>query len=1701
MTQDLNTEIKIGADASGVETGVAGAKKALASLGQAADQVGRTGGEGLKKIGAGGEDSARRLGSATKNMVASLQRQIAAAEAGGTANRQYQESIARLRGADVNALKPYLDQLDAARDKAEKAARANAGLEGSMGSLSGAASLARSALTTMVGSITIGAFVDFVRGINDGIDALNDIKDATGSSIENISALEDVAKRTGHSMDSVTSTLVKFNQVLSEAKPGSAQELALKAIGLSAKELRDLDPAEALLKTAQALTEFEDDANKARLVQELFGKSIREVAPFLNDLAEKGKLVAKVSTEQADEAAKFNKQLSEMDANVDEAARALVGPMVTSLNTLIAKFKEGREAGRSFWSIQSENYWNWVSDFYGGSDKPAPAPFVPSGPGGGAGRGSVNPALPRPSVGNVPDANALKAAADAAKKAAEERKKDLQEQAKLMAELSGLTSSFAEDWNRLTAIYQAGGMSLEQYTKAQADLLAKQPGIKAAADAEVKAREAINKADLEAAQTHERYIASLLSGTDKIRADATAQEEATRRMGLSKEAVAELDAAKLEMLATDLELQAIKAMDRNLDEQAYTALKAQAEAYRGLASAKRAGASKEQWMDAQKASDDAAKKVTEEWKRSAEKIEDSLTDALMRGFESGKDFAKNLRDTVINMFKTMVLRPVISAIVNPVAGAVTGMMGLSGAANASTGGASMLGNVGSLFGAGGLSGSLAAGAGWLTGATTLGGSLSAGASLIGTGTLAGGMSGAGMIVGALGPIALGIGALSSIISSLDDSGTYHTGGAAQYSGARGLRTSLGPEDKDQFGIGMGWFQRGDQTISAVSGIAQGLGTALDGVAVAFGQKAGYEIATAFADDTSEDGAWGALRISKDGQELLNWQDTRTSRWAPKEFGDGEAGYKEYLAAVAKDTRQVLLDMDLPSWADKMLTSIGESASMEQLTGVLTQIGVVQSAFVSLGKSMEMFSGLTDEMQSGLLTAAGSIDALTAGAGAFYQGFYSEQERVDAAVAQLKKTLAGFDLSIDPTLGDDAKDQFRAAVEAAFAAGDADLAAGLLAISGNFATAADYFEQLSQSAADAATQAAGQAAQIAERPAAEQASIAGDLRRQIMELTGDTAAIRQLEIAGMNAANVALYDRVQALQAEAEQASIRADLDRQVLELTGDTAAIRQLEIAGMDAVNVALYDRIQALQSEQQAAEAAAQAAAEQASISENLQRQLIQLTGDTAAIRQLEIAGMDAVNVALYDRVQALQAEQQAAAEAQRAAEQAAQAQLELQQRTAEAMQNLQIELYRAQGDNLSAVAMERERELAALAQFGPAAVAMQQQIYGIMDAMSALESGAAAYFAGVDRQKAAEDYTDQGSDALSKFFGTAADASAGAAASAARASADAASTAAASWRSAAQSIQAAIDGLRAGTTDAMDPAARYALTKATLDAYTVSALGGDADAASKLSGAANDFLKASESGSTTHAQYLRDRVLAEAKLASVMGSAQAQASVQDTIAASAGAAVTQLEAMNANLTGFASTLYELLSTQYQGADRGTAEGVASTFGQMQADFDAYFNEFKTGSTYTDAAFNGGSFTRLSGDMAAYTDADGVISYLRATESVLDIAKRIPELRQAWEQQYGLKLPGYAVGTSYVPVTGPALLHEGEAVIPKAFNPWAGGGQGNGEMLAELRALRQTNERLEARLASIEESNRDMATILDNVTEGGNAMRSEVMA
>lgn len=89
----------------------------------------------------------------------------------------------------------------------------------------------------------------------------------------------------------------------------------------------------------------------------------------------------------------------------------------------------------------------------------------------------------------------------------------------------------------------------------------------------------------------------------------------------------------------------------------------------------------------------ANKVVIEEWERTSQQIEQSLTDALLRGFESGEDFAENFRNTLKNMFATLVLRPIIQPIAQGMSGLVLQAVGMGGGLGGVGGGASGIGNL------------------------------------------------------------------------------------------------------------------------------------------------------------------------------------------------------------------------------------------------------------------------------------------------------------------------------------------------------------------------------------------------------------------------------------------------------------------------------------------------------------------------------------------------------------------------------------------------------------------------------------------------------------------------------------------------------------------------------------------------------------------------------------------------------------------------------------------------------------------------------------------------------------------------------------------------------------------------------------------------------------------------------------------------
>ncbi len=229
-------------------------------------------------------------------------------------------------------LEARLANLQAGLDKAGLLAERQA--ERMQRAFSGASKALTAAGGAIAAAFSVSVITRWVSATVDGLDALNDLADATGASVENLSALEDIAARTGTSMDTAGDAVIKLNKALADAKPDNDIGAAFKALNLDVAELKRLDPVQAFQRVAIALSGFADDANKARLTQELFGKSLKDVAPLLKDVAEAGTLQAKVTAEQAAEAEKFNKSIFQVQKNLQDLSRLLLGPVVQGFNRM-----------------------------------------------------------------------------------------------------------------------------------------------------------------------------------------------------------------------------------------------------------------------------------------------------------------------------------------------------------------------------------------------------------------------------------------------------------------------------------------------------------------------------------------------------------------------------------------------------------------------------------------------------------------------------------------------------------------------------------------------------------------------------------------------------------------------------------------------------------------------------------------------------------------------------------------------------------------------------------------------------------------------------------------------------------------------------------------------------------------------------------------------------------------------------------------------------------------------------------------------------------------------------------------------------------------------------------------------------------------------------------------------------------------------
>lgn len=434
--------------------------------------------------------------------------------------------------------------------------------------------------------------------------------------------------------------------------------------------------------------------------------------------------------------------------------------------------------------------------------------------------------------GGVKDA--LKARSDAQKEG-ERAAKKLND---AHMEALGIDKDYAEKVRELELLQKKNRITVDEYSSAILRLAQAQPVVRDNAKAEAESQKLLADMQREATTAREKYAEALFKGqADAEKVLATVTEERDK-IGLTKEALAALTAKRYEAMAATADQRFEEASLNGEYGDQIEALRKTAEAYREAARVVREGGLKQAGIDDARRVAEEAKKATQAWRQQTEQIERSITDSLMRGFESGKGFAQGLVDTLKNMFKTLVLRPIISAVVQPVAGGLTGLLGLSGLATAGTGSGGAAGTAGAV-------GSVASGASGLGGLLGgLGGSLGAfgssmGASMAtmfsGPGLFAtlgeasalvqGGAvaSGMGMGLGAAMPY---LGAALAIVSLINKKrGGPKLGGSFTTGGLERFYTPT-TADSDLSGIGSGVITSIAQYANMLGGSSSGIGLSL-----------------------------------------------------------------------------------------------------------------------------------------------------------------------------------------------------------------------------------------------------------------------------------------------------------------------------------------------------------------------------------------------------------------------------------------------------------------------------------------------------------------------------------------------------------------------------------------------------------------------------------------------------------------------------------------------------------------------------------------------------------------------------------------------------------------------------------------------------------------------------------------------------------
>ena len=231
-----------------------------------------------------------------------------------------------------------------------------------LGGLTDTAKSVNGVLANLGVAVSVAGLTAMVKSAIDTGDALDEMSQRVGVSVETLSVWKPAAEQSGVSGESFEKGLRKLSTTMLEAATGSEDAArGFSAVGVEFKSqdgtLRATD--QVLLDLAERFKAMPDGAEKTALAVQLFGKSGAELIPFLNQgrdginelAAEMQALGVQMSSETAAQAGNFNDALDKLKLATQSIGNQIIASLLPALNDMAGGMVESAKQGGTLRTI------------------------------------------------------------------------------------------------------------------------------------------------------------------------------------------------------------------------------------------------------------------------------------------------------------------------------------------------------------------------------------------------------------------------------------------------------------------------------------------------------------------------------------------------------------------------------------------------------------------------------------------------------------------------------------------------------------------------------------------------------------------------------------------------------------------------------------------------------------------------------------------------------------------------------------------------------------------------------------------------------------------------------------------------------------------------------------------------------------------------------------------------------------------------------------------------------------------------------------------------------------------------------------------------------------------------------------------------------------------------------------------------------